>query len=61
MGIRRRIKGDWGSISCIQDIMILYWMWIEEFSSRRNVYVTLEKEEEIMQVECTFIIAMENG
>jgi hypothetical protein len=36
-------------------------MWIGEFSSRRNVYVTLEKEEESMEVESTFIIAMENG
>jgi hypothetical protein len=41
--------------------MILYWMWIGEFSSRRSVYVTLEKEEENMQVKCTFIIAMKNG
>jgi hypothetical protein len=61
MEIRRKIKGDWGSFPCIQDIMILYWMWIEELSSKRSVYVTLEKEEEIMQVECTFIIAMKNG
>jgi hypothetical protein len=27
----------------------------------RNVYVTLEWEEENMEVECTLIIAMENG
>jgi hypothetical protein len=61
MGIRRRIKGDWGSFPCIQNIMILYWMWIGEFYLRKSVYVTLEKEEEIMQVGCTFIIAMKNG
>ncbi len=41
--------------------MILYWMWIGEFYLRKSVYVTLEKEEEIMQVGCTFIIAMKNG
>ncbi len=41
--------------------MILYWMWIGEFFSRISVYMTLEKEEENMQVEYTFIIAMENG
>jgi len=36
-------------------------MWIGEFFSRISVYMTLEKEEENMQVEYTFIIAMENG
>jgi hypothetical protein len=39
--------------------MILDWMWLGEFSYGRNVYMTLEKES--MEVECTLIIAMENG
>jgi hypothetical protein len=26
-----------------------------------NVYVTLEKDKENMEIECTFIIAMKNG
>jgi hypothetical protein len=40
--------------------MILNWMWLGEFSEGRNVYVTLEKEEESMEVECILIIAMKN-
>jgi hypothetical protein len=27
----------------------------------RSVYVTLEREEESMEVKCTLIISMENG
>jgi hypothetical protein len=41
--------------------MILYWMWIGELCLGRSVYVTSEKEEESMEVECTFIIAIGNG
>jgi hypothetical protein len=41
--------------------MILNWMWLRDFSWGRNVYVTLEKKEENMEVECIPIITMENG
>jgi len=36
-------------------------MWLEYFSWGRNVYVTWEREEESMEVECIPIIAMQNG
>jgi hypothetical protein len=48
--IRRRIKKDNGSLPCIREIMILDWMWRGEFSWGRIVYVTLEKEEESMEI-----------
>ncbi len=57
----RRIKRDYGSFPCIIEIMILDKMWLGEFFWGRSVNVTLEKEEEHMEVECTPIIAMENG
>jgi len=34
-------------------------MWIGELCLGRSLYVTLEKEEDNMEVGCTFIIAME--
>jgi hypothetical protein len=42
-------------------MIILDWMWLEYFSWGRNVYVTWEREEESMEVECIPIIAMQNG
>jgi hypothetical protein len=48
--VRRRIKKDNGSLPCIREIMILDWMWRGEFSWGRIVYVTLEKEEESMEI-----------
>jgi len=41
--------------------MILDSMWLGKSFWRKNVYVTLMKEEEIMEIECTLIIVMENG
>jgi hypothetical protein len=49
-GIRKRTKGDYGSFPCIKKIIILSWMWLGEFSRGRSVYVTLEKEEENMEI-----------
>jgi hypothetical protein len=54
--IRRRIKKDCGSFICIQD-----WIWLGKFSWGRNVYVTLERKEENMEVESILIIVVENG
>jgi hypothetical protein len=36
-------------------------MWLGEFSWGRNMYVTLERKDESMEVKCTLIIAMKNG
>jgi hypothetical protein len=36
-------------------------MWLGKLSWGRNVYVTLERNEENMEIKCTLIIAMENG
>jgi len=41
--------------------MILDSMWLGKSFWRKSVYVTLMKEEEIMEIECTLIIVMENG
>ncbi len=51
--IKRRIKGDYGSFPCIQNIMILDWMWLGGFSSGKSVYVTLKREETNMETNCT--------
>jgi len=59
-GIKRRIKRDCGSFPCILNIIIIVWMWLEEFFWGRNVYVTLKRKEENIEIECTFFIAMEN-
>jgi hypothetical protein len=47
---------DCGSFLC----MILGWMWLKKvFFKGKNVYVTLNKNEESMETRCTFIV-MEN-
>jgi hypothetical protein len=45
----------------IKKIMILDWMWLREFFGGRNMNATLKREDENMEVSCTFIIVMENG
>jgi len=49
-------KNDYGLLFC----MILDWMWLEEFSWGKNVYVTLKIEVDSVEVFCTLILAMEN-
>jgi hypothetical protein len=56
-----RTRGDCGSFPwSMGDIMILNWMWLEEFSWGRSVYVTLKRDDESMETSCTSIIVMEN-
>jgi hypothetical protein len=57
-GIKRRIKGVCGSFLHIR---YYYYMWLGKLSWGRNVYVTLERQEENMEIKCTLIIAMENS
>ncbi len=55
---QEEIRGDCGSFPCIQ---YYDWMSLEQFSWGRNVYVTWERKENSMEVECIPIIAMKNG
>ncbi len=50
------MKGGFGIIPCILD-----WVWLGELSLKKKVYTILEREEESMEIKCTFIMAMENG
>ncbi len=52
----RRTKRGFGIIPCILD-----WVWLGELYLRKNMYMTLEREEESMEIKRTFIMAMENG
>jgi hypothetical protein len=60
-GIKMKIKRDYGSFpSSMGDIMILNWMWLREFSWRRNVYATLKKKKNMTE-SCIYPYIMENG
>jgi len=48
-------ENDYGSFFC----MILDWMWLEEFSWGKSVYVTFEIEVESMEVSYTLILVLE--
>ncbi len=44
----------------IQSIMILDWIWLEQFLGKKCV-CDIEREQKSMEANCTLIIVMENG